>query len=137
MAEMVKEAAPTARWTVEGFQYFWSHGRDPQMVAPVVWPQVVGRWPRATGPVVGREAYIAAIANFLAALGPFDVEVTDHAANGDIAFVRWVIRGNFPVGPNEMAGVDRLVLKDGFVIENHIHSDHPMFARLAETNALG
>ena len=48
-----------------------------------------------------------------------------------------MIRGDFPVGPNEMTGVDRLILKDGFVVENHIHSDHPMFDRLAETNVLG
>ena len=137
MTEALNDTAPSARWTVEGFEYFWSRGRDPQMVAPVVWPEVVGRWPRAAGPVVGRAAYIDAIANFLAALGAFDVEVTDHATNGDVAFVRWVIRGDFPVGPGEMAGVDRLILKDGFVIENHILSDHPMFARFAETNALG
>lgn len=137
MTEALNDTAPSARWTVEGFEYFWSRGRDPQMVAPVVWPEVVGRWPRAAEPVAGREAYIAAIANFLSALDAFKVEVTDHAVSGDTAFVRWVIRGDFPVGPNEMTGVDRLILKDGFVVENHIHSDHPMFDRLAETNALG
>ncbi len=57
--------------------------------------------------------------------------------NGDVAFVRWVIRGAFWVGPDIMIGVDRLVLKDGYVIENHIHSDHPLFAELAKTRALG
>lgn len=137
MSEVSSPDAPPSRpWTVEGFALFWSYGRDPRMVAPVVWPDVVGKWP-AAAPVVGRAAYLAAIANFLGALGDFSVEVTDHARNGDTAFVRWIVRGDFPVGPGEIVGVDRLLLKDGYVIENHIHSDHPIFAELARTRALG
>lgn len=137
MLAISPEAPPSQPWSAQGFAYFWSQGRDPAMVAPVVWPDVQGTWPRASAPVVGRAAYIGAIANFLAALPDFSVEVTDHAMNGDVAFVRWVIRGAFWVGPDIMIGVDRLVLKDGYVIENHIHSDHPLFAELAKTRALG
>lgn len=137
MSDMSHDAPPTRRWSVEGFAYFWSQARDPAMVAAVVLPDVRGTWPRASAPVVGRAAYIGAIASFLAALPDFSVEVTDHATSGDVAFVRWVLRGAFPVGPDTIVGVDRLVLKDGFVAENHIHSDHPLFAELARTRALG
>lgn len=137
MSDISPDAPPSRTWSVEGFAYFWSQARDPAMVAPVVWPDVRGTWPRASAPVVGRAAYIGAIANFIAALPDFSIEVTDHAVNGDVAFVRWVIRAAFPVGPDTMIGVDRLVLKDGYVIENHIHSDHPFFAELAKTRALG
>lgn len=138
MSELLSPEAPPSRpWTVEGFELFWSRGRDPRMVAPVVWPDVVGQWPAASAPVVGRAAYLAAIANFLAALGDFSVEVTDHAINGDTAFVRWIVRGDFGIGPDQIVGVDRLILKDGYVIENHIHSDHPIFAELSKTRALG
>ncbi|WP_439569370.1 nuclear transport factor 2 family protein [Sphingopyxis sp.] len=137
MSESSPDAPPSRPWSVEGFALFWSHGRDARMVAPVVWPDVVGKWPGASAPVVGRVAYIGAIANFLTALGDFSVEVTDHASNGDVAFVRWIVHGDFPVGPDHIVGVDRLVLKNGYVIENHIHSDHPIFAELAKTHALG
>lgn len=132
-----ENSAPSRRWTVEGFEFFWSRARDPAMVAPVIWPDIIGRWPCATGPVAGRKAYLTAISSFLAALPEFTVEITDHAINGNSAFVRWIVSGTFAEGPNQIIGVDRLILKDGYVLENHIHSDHPIFARLAETRALG
>lgn len=130
------DVSPMRKWSIEGFEYFWSTARDARLVEAVVWPDVTGRWPRTARPVSGREAYVGAISRFLDALPPFEVEVTDHAMNGDVAFVRWIISGRFAVGPDIMVGVDRLLLKDGFVLENHIHSDHPLFAKLAESALL-
>lgn len=128
---------PTRPWTVEGFRMFWANPKNPQLAASVVWPDIRGLWPRAKGPLIGREAYIRGIENLLAAIPDFRAEPTDYAFNGDVAFVRWEATGKLPVGPDIMTGVDRIILKDGFIRENQIHSDHTVFEYLAETAALG
>ena len=137
MIEPSAPLPPKMRWSVEGFAYFWSTSRDPAIVGDVVWPDVTGHWPCASGPLIGRDAYIKAIANFLDAVPFFSARVTDHAVNGDVAFVRWAVEGEPPVGPSTIIGVDRLILRQGHVQANHIHSDHPVFQHLAKQRLLG
>jgi hypothetical protein len=47
-------------------------------------------------------------------------------------FIRWLAKGTGPAGPFEAAGADRLIVIDGFVAENLILSDHPVFAAFAK-----
>ena len=56
----------------------------------------------------------------------------EHATNGDVMFVRWIARGTGPKGPFEAVGVDRLIVPNGYVAENLIISDHPIFAEFAK-----
>jgi len=61
----------------------------------------------------------------------FRAEPIEHATNGDVMFVRWIARGTGPKEPFEAVGVDRLIVPNGYVAENLILSDHPIFADFA------
>ncbi|MGQ3075655.1 MAG: nuclear transport factor 2 family protein [Ferrovibrionaceae bacterium] len=127
---------PTHRWSVDAFARFWARPTRPELTAGVLLPGVVGHWPRALRPVRGPAQYVGAIRAFLAAVPEFTGEVADAMVEGDRAFVRWVGRGRPVVGPAVLTGVDCIHLKDGFVHENFIHSDHPVFGHLAAAGAL-
>jgi hypothetical protein len=58
-------------------------------------------------------------------------EPIEHATNGDVMFVRWIARGTGPKGSFEAVGVDRIIAPNGYVAENLIISDHPIFADFA------
>lgn len=127
---------PTFKWSVEAFARFWARPTRPELTAGVLLGDVIGHWPQATGPVVGVDRYVGAIQAFLAAVPDFTGEVTDAMVQGDRAFVRWAGRGRPAVGPEVLTGVDCIHLRDGYVQENFIHSDHPIFAHLAMTGGL-
>lgn len=127
---------PTFKWSVDAFARFWARPTRPELTAGVLMPDVIGHWPLAARPVTGAAQYVGAIRAFLAAVPDFTGEVADAMVQGDRAFVRWVGRGKPAVGPAILTGVDCIHLKDGFVQENFIHSDHPIFAHLAETGGL-
>ena len=59
------------------------------------------------------------------------LELGEHAANGDVVFLRWSARGTGPDGPFEGIGTDRFRLRDGLVAESLIMSDLPIFGALA------
>jgi len=128
---------PTFKWTVEAFSRFWARPTRPELTAGVLLPGVIGHWPRGVKPATGVADYVGAIKAFLAAVPEFTGEVTDSLIQGDLAFVRWTGRGKPVVGPEILTGVDCIHLKDGYVHENFIHSDHPVFAHLAEIGAVG
>jgi hypothetical protein len=46
--------------------------------------------------------------------------------------LRSLAKGTGPAGPFEAPGADRLIVIDGFVAENLILSDHPVFAAFAK-----
>jgi hypothetical protein len=46
-------------------------------------------------------------------------------------FVRCIARGTGPKGSFEAIGVDRIIAPNGYVAENLIISDHPIFADFA------
>lgn len=133
----IADEAPTRQWSVEGFGRFWKNPQNPEIILPVIWPEIAGYWPRAEKPLTGKEAYLKGIIDFLAAVPNFSAKVADYAFNGDCVFIRWEATGKPVVGPKRLTGVDRMILKDGVVLENRIHSDHPIFAHLAETQTLG
>jgi|SRR5882724_9438403 len=136
--EVPDNTPPARQWTVDGFARFWANPANLELIVPqVVWPDIKGYWPCAKRPLVGRAAYVKGLVDFLAAVPGFRVEESDSATNGDVVFIRWVAVGNPPVGTQRIMGVDRMIVKDGFVLENRIHSDHPVFAQLASTGLLG
>lgn len=60
-------------------------------------------------------------------------ELKEYAVNGDVMFIRWVARGAGPDGGRfEALGADRLLAPNGYVTENLILSDHPIFAAFAK-----
>src|SRR4029453_2342335 len=124
---------------VEGWQAFWSnpsaevaHARLPTVLAP----EVTATWPRRRGRVRGVEEYAERITAFLALVPDLRVEKAEHAAAGDVTFIRWVARGTGPDGPFEGIGTDRMrVGKDGRVVETLVMSDMPIFEALARATA--
>jgi hypothetical protein len=72
-----------------------------------------------------------ALIDLLDFIPDFRAEPIEHATNGDVMFVRWIARGTGPKGPFEAVGVDRMIVPNGYVAENLILSDHPIFADFA------
>lgn len=118
-------------WTVEAFARFWENP-DLSTVGLVLTDDVTGYWPRRSSPVRGRAAYTNAIAELLVIVPDFRGRVVDHCGNEDRVFVHWEAQGTGPAGPTIITGVDRVVLRDGLVVENRIYSDHPIFEALAD-----
>jgi hypothetical protein len=87
--------------------------------------------PQTTRPVRGPQEYAKRIIDLLDFIPDFRAEPIEHATNGDVMFVRWIARGTGPNGPFEAVGVDRLIVPNGYVAENLILSDHPIFADFA------
>ena len=123
-------------WSIEGWARFWANP-DPEIakrrVPNVVHPDgVVGYWPGGGPPVRGVADYLQYILDLLALVPDLRLTLEEHAVSGEHVFLRWTGRGTGPNGPFECTGVDRMKLKDGFVIENRIISDHEIFRILAE-----
>src|SRR5262249_19224147 len=100
-------------------------------VPAIAIPDIAGYWPQTTRPVRGPQEYAKRIIDLLDFIPDFRAEPIEHATNGDVMFVRWVARGTGPKGPFEAVGVDRLIVPNGYVAENLILSDHPIFADFA------
>jgi hypothetical protein len=100
-------------------------------VPAVAMPDIAGYWPQTTRPVRGPQEYAKRIIDLLDFIPDFSAEPIEHATNGDVMFVRWIARGTGPKGPFEAVGVDRIIAPNGYVAENLIISDHPIFADFA------
>ena len=122
-------AAP-AGWSVERFAAFW---RQPDMrhVGSALTPDVVGYWPGSSEPLRGVADYTQRIADLLARVPDFRLEVAEHASSGDCTFIRWIARGTRDGEAFEFGGVDRVRTRDGLVAENRIYCDHPLIRELA------
>ncbi len=126
-------AAPEKKkrgWSVESFAAFWDRP-DLSLVARALAPDVVGYWP-GSEPLRGIEAYTRRIADLIALVPDFRLDVAEHAANGDCVFIRWIAHGTFDGAPCELSGVDRVRVRDGLVAENRIFCDHPLIRALAQ-----
>jgi hypothetical protein len=95
-------------------------------------PDIVGYWPRTRNPVRGQQAYVRRIVGLLEFIPDFCGELAEYAINGDVIFIRWIARGTGPNGRFEAIGADRLIVPNGYVAENLILSDHPIFAAFAK-----
>ena len=112
-------------WSVDGFAAFWANPR-PEHVPPLLTEDVVGIWP-GEEPVRGRDAYTQVLTDLLERLPDLRLEVAEHATNGDVTFVRWIMHATGAHGPFELSGVDRIRLRDGLVCENMIRLDRGEF----------
>jgi hypothetical protein len=130
------QAQQTGRgpFTVEGWQASWANpspDRIRQRMPMISKPEITGYWPRTTRPVRGQQEYAQRIIDLITFIPDFRAEMKEYAINGDVMFIRWLAKGTGPAGPFEAPGADRLILADGFVAENLILSDHPVFAAFA------
>jgi hypothetical protein len=130
------QAQQTGRgpFTVEGWQASWANpspDRIRQRMPMISKPDITGYWPRTTRPVRGQQEYAQRIIDLITFIPDFRAEMKEYAINGDVMFIRWLAKGTAPAGPFEAPGADRLILADGFVAENLILSDHPVFAAFA------
>ena len=100
-------------------------------VPAIALPDISGFWPQTTRPVRGLQAYAIRIIDLLDFIPDFHAEPIEYATNDDVMFVRWIARGTGPKGLFEAVGVDRIIAPNGYVKENLIISDHPIFADFA------
>src|SRR6516165_7076272 len=125
---------PRGPFTIEGWKAAWNNRSAERVMARIpliTTSDVAGYWPRTTRPVRGPKEYAQRIVDLLAFIPDFRAELVKHATNGDIMFLRWVAMGTGPDGRFEAVGVDRLIVPNGYVAENLILSDHPIFAVIA------
>jgi hypothetical protein len=128
-ADATKQIARTA-WSVEGFRRFWAKP-DAALVPAVLTNDVVGYWPGRAEPARGVVEYTAVIAELIRLLPNVRLEIAEHATNGDVVFVRWIMHATAKHGPMQMTGIDRIRLRDGLVAENLIRFDSEEFRRLS------
>ena len=122
-------------FTIEGWKMAWANPSPDRVIARIpriTTPDVAGYWPRTTRPVRGPKEYAQRIVDLITFIPDFRAELVEHATSGDLMFLRWVARGTGPDGRFEAVGVDRLIVPNGYVAENLILSDHPIFAAVAK-----
>jgi hypothetical protein len=129
VAELEMRRMVAEGWSPELFAAFWA-APDPKYLPDMVTDDIVGHWPGA-GSVHGAESYIAALVELIALLPDIRLEVPAHAVNGDVAFVRRVMRATGANGPFSLNGVDCVRTRDGLVCENFINFDSAAFRRLS------
>jgi hypothetical protein len=60
------------------------------------------------------------------------ITVAEHASNGELTFIRWIMHATGVHGPFEFSGIDRVSTRDdGLVAENRIVCDTSAFEALA------
>jgi len=128
------ESPLSGPYKIEDWGNTWrnpSKARVLARVPAIAMPDIAGYWPYTTRPVRGPQEYAKRIIDLLDFIPDFRAEPIEHATNGDVMFVRWIARGTGPKGRFEAVGVDRLIVPNGYVAENLIVSDHPIFADFA------
>jgi SnoaL-like polyketide cyclase len=126
--EDIAATIETPTWSVEMFAQFWANP-DPALVPVVLTDDVVGYWAGRDEPVRGKDDYTACIAAVVEALPDMAMEVLDHARDGDLTFVRWILRATGEHGPFEITGIDRVRTEGPLVAENVIVFDTAAFER--------
>ena len=122
-------------YKIEDWGKTWRNPNKDRVLARVpaiALPDIAGYWPQTTRPVRGPQEYAKRITDLLDFIPDFRAEPIEHATNGDVMFVRWIARGTGPKGAFEAVGVDRIIAPNGYVRENLIISDHPIFANFAK-----
>jgi SnoaL-like polyketide cyclase len=133
--EPLAQLQPRGPFTIEGWKAAWADPSPDRVMARIpliTTPDVAGYWPRTIRPVRGAKEYAQRIVDLLTFIPDFRAELLEHASSGDVTFLRWVAKGTGPDGRFEAVGIDRLIVPNGYVAENLILSDHPIFAALAK-----
>src|SRR5262249_57014802 len=129
------ESRPRGPYRIEDWGKTWLNPNKDRVLARVpaiALPDIAGYWPRTTRPVRGPEQYAKRIIDLLDFIPDFRAEPMEYATNGDGMFLRWIARGTGANGPVDATGADRLIVPNGYVAENLIVSDHPIFAEFAK-----
>lgn len=131
--EPSETAAPSggneARWSVERFARFWA-APDLSRPSKELAPDIEGWWPGMAQPLRGVAEYTRPLRRLLERVPDFRLEVAEHASNGDVIFIRWIAYGTDGGKPLRFTGVDRIVQRNGQVVENRIFCDHPLVRSL-------
>jgi hypothetical protein len=117
-------------FTVDAFEAFWANP-DVSFVGPVLADDIVGHWAGRDEPTHGVDEYTRCIAEIIEALPGMRLAVAEHATNGDVIFIRWILHASGAHGPFQMTGIDRIRVRDGLVVENVIVFDTALFERLS------
>lgn len=115
----------TPKFTADTWAAFWA-APDPSRVAGLLAEDIVGHWQGDPVAVRGRTAYVARIAELVAAVPDLRLTLVDSAtvpgaAEGEeLVFLHYTGTGTTAAGPITIRGMDRVRTRDGIVVENVI-----------------
>ncbi|MEX2193955.1 MAG: nuclear transport factor 2 family protein [Thermoleophilaceae bacterium] len=122
---------------VERFVSFW-RAPDPALIPSLVHPDVRARFVGVVDDVVGVEAYRAQIAAALAVAPDLRLEVVGGFSEGERVLIEWHACCSAGGRPVEFEGMDRLVVRDGLVVDARVTYDTgPLRDALAAAGAPG
>ncbi len=117
---------------VEHFRAGWAGGRAtliPRFLPDLLDPDVVMTQPLLP-PARGHEGFAAFFETLFGAVPDLHGEVRTWRATEDGVEVDFVLRGTLGGAPFELPTTDRIVLRDGRVLERHAHTDPRALAAL-------
>src|SRR5262249_2922322 len=121
-------------YRIEDWGKTWMNPNKARVLARVpaiAIPDIAGYWPQTTRPVRGPQEYAKRIIDLLDFIPDFRAEPIEHATSGHSVAGRWGAPGAGPTRPFYAGCVARLVVPHGYVAENLMLSDHPIFADFA------
>ncbi|GII57195.1 hypothetical protein Pth03_55840 [Planotetraspora thailandica] len=101
---------------------FWS-APDPDRVHTLAAPGIVLRYPGQAEPIRGIEAWKARVASVVERFPDVRLEITHHATSGDLCFISWRATATSEGTPISWEGIDRMLLKDGVVVDSMVAFD--------------
>lgn len=121
------------RWSVELFAAFWSEPRAQRDRIPsFLAPDIVGYWPGRSTPVRGAKQYWDYVCTLLEIVPDIRVRVRHYLLNDDVTSIWWEATGTDVDAQFVCEGCDRLIVRDGMVLENRIACDHPILLKVAD-----
>lgn len=130
--------APARGWSIESWKAFWEDPRPDvarTRVPSVVAPTVKAYWPHSDRPATGPEQYCQRVVRILELVPDLRLRMDEVASSGDVTFISWTATGTGRDGVFQFAGVDRIKMQAGLVVENRIFSDHEIFRELERSSA--
>ncbi|MFF4413471.1 nuclear transport factor 2 family protein [Streptosporangium sp. NPDC001559] len=101
---------------------FWA-APDPEQVHTLSAPDIVLRYPGRPEPLNGLDAWKAQVASIVERFPDVRLSVTHHATDGDLCFISWQATATAGGKAIFWEGIDRMLLKDGVVIDSMVAFD--------------
>ena len=116
---------------VDRWASFWA-APTPDGVDAIADEDIVLRYPGVPEPLTGIAAWKERVASIVERFPDVRLDVTHHATVDDLCFISWRASATSQGTPISWEGTDRMLLKDGRVVDSMVAFDTSGFQRSAE-----